>query len=333
MRSYASLCVLCYLLFLLLPLPLLSSAAADRVTEPASTTAASAVTSTTAADQAAATEKGEEAVFKVLDTAANVIYTFTERDFLVYTVAAEMPASYPEEALKAQAVATYTYYTYQRNRGLEGLNGAHFSDVPSSFPEAYSAEALKKRWGDDYNANLSKITQAVDAVTGKLIRYNGSPIFAAYHSCNNGKTESAKTVWGTDYPYLQSVASSGDSLSPAAASTVTVTDKDFAAAFSELSLSGNASQWITGTPAVSGAGTVTALTIGGKTFTGREVRTALNLRSACFTVKHTDKGFVFSVTGYGHGVGMSQYGAKTMAEQGLSYQEILTHYYTGVTVQ
>lgn len=330
MRSYISLCVLCYLLFFLLPLPLLYSAAADEPTSPSAQTTSS---TTAATEQSTKTEEPASAVFKVLDTAANVIYTFTERDFLIYTVAAEMPASYPEEALKAQAIATYTYYSYQRNRQLENLNGAHFSDVPSSFPESYSADALKKRWGDDYNANLLKITQAVDAVAGKQLLYNGSPIFAAYHSCNSGKTESAKTVWGTEYPYLQSVASSGDTLSPAASSTVTVSDKDFAAAFPDLTLTGNASQWITGTPTVSAAGTVTALTVGGKTFTGREVRSALNLRSACFSVKHTDEGFVFSVTGYGHGVGMSQYGAKTMAEQGLSYDEIVSHYYTGVTIQ
>lgn len=328
MRSYLSLCALCYVLFLLIPLPFLRTAADEPAPSPTATTTQTTLTTTTTTT----TKPQTAAVFKVLDADADVIYTFTERDFLIYTVAAEMPASYPEEALKAQAVATYTYYTYQKNRKLEGMQGAHFSDAPA-FPESYSVDALKKRWGDSYDANLKKITTAVDAVAGELIQYDGKPIFAAYHSCNSGRTESAKTVWGSDYAYLQSVPSSGDTLSSAMASTVTIADNDFAKAFPALALSGDAADWITGTPETSAAGTVTAITIGGKTFTGREVRSALGLRSACFTVKHGKDGFTFNVKGYGHGVGLSQHGAKAMADQGFTYDEILKHYYTDVTIK
>ncbi len=323
MRSYLSLCLLCYVLFLLLPLPFLALAATPQAEDkpPAPTTPAPT-----------APTVENTAVFKVLDASADVIYTFTERDFLIYTVAAEMPASYPLEALKAQAVASYTYYTYQKNRKLEGLGGADFSDAPS-FPEAYSPEALEKRWGDDHQTYLKKIAQAVDEVAGKLIYYDNSPIFAAYHSCNSGRTASSKTIWDTDYAYLQSVVSSGDALSPTVTSTVTVTDADFAAAFPAVSLTGDASAWISGTPTVAENGTVTAITVGGTTLHGRDVRTALGLRSACFTVTHTDGAFTFTVQGYGHGVGMSQFGAKAMADQGFTYTEILQHYYTGVTIK
>ena len=303
--------------------------------QPPSTTVKTTTNKTTSSTKpsAATTKDDAQAVFRVLDAKADVIYTFAERDFLIYTVAAEMPASYPVEALKAQAVASYTYYTYQRNRELEGLHGADFSDPPSSFPDSYSTDALKQRWGDKYDTYLKKIADAVDAVAGEMVRYKNEPIFAAYHSCNGGTTETAKTVWGVEYRYLQSVNSSGDTLSPNVSSTVTVSDKAFAAAFPELKLSGDPDTWITGKPIVSDAGTVTAITIGEETLSGREVRTAFDLRSACFTVEHTKDGFVFSVTGYGHGVGMSQYGAKSLADQGFDYKEILQHYYTDTVVK
>ena len=323
MKAYIGICVLCYCLFLLMPLPTLRPAALSS-DEPTVTP--------TPSDEP---DHSNQAVFKVLDEDAGVIYTFSERDFLIYTVASEMPASYPLEALKAQAVASYTYYTYEKNRQAENaaLQGADFTAVPSSFPETYSPEGLKKYWGDNYDKHLQTIAAAVDAVYGKQIVYDGSPIFAAYHSANAGKTESSSIVWGTEFPYLQPVVSSGDTLSPHYNSTVTVSDADFAAAFPSLSLTGDAHTWISGTPTVSDSKTVTAITIGGTSFTGKQVRDALNLRSACFSVTHTQNGFLFTVSGYGHGVGMSQYGAKAMADQGFTYDEILRHYYSGVSIE
>lgn len=327
MRSYLALCALCYLLLLALPLPWLTSATAPS-SLPTSTTTSSAATTTLGTTPT--TSEKTEAVFNVLDKSAGVIYTFTERDFLIYTVAAEMPASYPTEALKAQAVASYTYYTYQRARDLEGMQGADFDDAPS-FPQAYSSESLKTLWGDKYDTYLKKIADAVDAVEGELVRYDGKPIFAAYHSCNSGRTASSETVWGSQYPYLQSVISSGDTVSSSMTTTVTVSDSKFAAAFPKLSLTGDASTWI-GKSTTADGGIVTSIAIGGTQLTGREVRSALGLRSACFTVTHGKEGFTFTVKGYGHAVGMSQQGAKAMADQGFSYKEILQHYYTDTTV-
>lgn len=336
MKSYVLLCCLCYVLFLLLALPTLqfTPARADEPDKPPTSVSSPGIPPVDSSDDAKdQTPDDPEAVFRVLDASANVVYTFTERDFLIYTVAAELPASYPPEALKAQAVAAYTYYTYQKNRHAAGVEGADFSDVPGDFPSSYTTDALKERWGDQYEHYLQKIADAVDSVAGEMMLYEGKPIFAAYHSCNSGMTETAKTVWGVDYPYLQSVASSGDALSPKYTSTATVSDKEFAAAFPDLKLTGDAAGWISGTPTVSAAGTVTAITIGGKEYTGREVRSALELRSACFTVTHGKDGFTFTVKGYGHGVGMSQYGAKEMADRGFTYEEILKHYYHGVTLE
>ncbi|MBQ9964203.1 MAG: SpoIID/LytB domain-containing protein [Clostridia bacterium] len=324
MKAYLGICAICYCLFLLLPLSTL------RVPEPTPTPTPPVVTP----DEPSTLPETDTAVFKVLDANAGVIYTFAERDFLIYTVAAEMPASYPEEALKAQAVASYTYYTYEKSRQADNaaLQGADFSAVPASFPTTYSPEGLKTLWGDSYDKHLQTIAAAVDAVYGKRILFNGEPIFAAYHSANAGRTEAASVIWGNEFAYLQPVVSSGDTVSPHYNTTTVITDADFAAAFPALSLSGDANGWITGTPTVSESGTVTAITIGGQTFSGKDVREALGLKSACFSVTHGADGFTFTVSGYGHGVGMSQHGAKTMAEQGFTYVEILKHYYTGTTV-
>lgn len=338
MKRYGILLLCCYLILLLLPLPALGVLKEDKPSAPSPGSAASSPISDTASDTSE--PEADQAVFKVLDTEADVIYTFNERDFVLYTVAAEMLPTYHVEALKAQAVATYTYYCYQRERRRENpdpeLKGADFSDVPSTFPALYSPDGLKERWGGQYDAYLEKVAGAVDEVLGKHMLYEGKDIFAAYHSTSSGTTESAETVWGKDYPYLQPVSSPGDKLSPDYQSDVSFTPEQFAEAMnahiSGLTLEGDAAGWITGSPTLSDSGTVTAITIGGVELTGKQVREALDLRSACFTVEYKDGSFVFAVHGYGHGVGMSQYGADYMARQGATWEEILNHYYTGITI-
>ncbi|MBR2338354.1 MAG: SpoIID/LytB domain-containing protein [Clostridia bacterium] len=328
MKPYVILCAVCYALLLLIPLPLLPSGSGDTAG-----TAADAGTDKPTSTTAPAT--AEKETFTVLDTSAGVLYTFAQRDFLIYTVAAEMPASYHAEALKAQAVAAYTYYSYEKllNADSKTLQGADSSRLPASFPATYSPEGLRTLWGDSYDTHLKAVAAAVDAVLGEQILYENKPILAAYHHRNWGRTETAGVVWGTDQPYLQSVVSSGDLADANGISTVTVSDKEFAAAFDGLSLTGDAGSWIGGEPVCSPAGSVTSLTVGGKAFTGTEVREAFSLRSACFTVSHGENGFTFQVKGDGHGVGLSQCGADAMAQQGFSYKEILQHYYTGVTIE
>lgn len=319
MKWYALIGAACYVLLLLIPLPLLpSSAGTVNIGEP----------STSAAE----TDEPAETI-KILDASAGVIYTFEERDFIIYTVAAEMPALYEPEALKAQAVATYTYYMYEKSRNADKaeLQGADTTQVPDTFPASYSPEGLREKWGDKYATHLTTIAQAVDSVLGQQILYEGQPILAVYHAANWGKTETAGVVWGSEYPYLQSVDSAGDAAHEDCTSAVTVGDKAFSAAFGGLE--GEAATWITGEITRSPAGSVTAITVGGKTYTGREVREKLGLRSACFTVTHGEEEFTFEVRGYGHGVGLSQVGANALAKEGYTYKEILEHYYTGVTVE
>ncbi len=314
MKGYGWLFVVCYAVITLLPLPLLPKEMPSL--------GAAVTTPTTGAD------KPTEDSITVLDAAAGVLYTFAERDFLIYTVAAEMPASYHPEALKAQAVATYTYYTREKavNAGKADLQGADTAQVPTSFPQSYSPEGLQEKWGNDYDKHLTAVAAAVDAVLGQTLTYEGEPILAVYHARNGGRTETAGVVWGKDYPYLSSVVSSADA--EKGSERVVIAAADVAAAFAELTLTGDAAAWI-GKPTVTSAGTVTALTVGGTVFTGGQVRERLGLKSACFTVTYTAEGFVFEVKGHGHGVGMSQVGAGGMAAQGFTYKEILAHYYPG----
>ena len=326
MKTVVLVCAVCYALLLLLPMPYLFDTAAPSPSQPGTTTAPPPNTP--------ATPEPPTETITVLDDDAGVLYTFDVRDFLIYTVASEMPASYHEEALKAQAVAAYTYYLYEKehNADNEKLQGADTSRVPGSFPTYYSPEGLQSLWGDNYEKNLQKIAAAVDSVFGKRVTYDGKTALAVYHSGNWGRTETAAVVWGNDYPYLQSVVSTGDLTAESCYSTVTVSETDLKAAFSDVTFSGTADSWVQSDPIRSEAGTVTAIRIGDKTFTGKEVRTALSLRSACFTVVYQAGEFTFTVRGHGHGVGMSQVGANAMAKDGFTYEEILHHYYPSATV-
>ena len=350
MKQYGILIVMVILVLMLLPLPAFfskttsdnpstsqtSSQTTNTQNRPESSDTESSVSTTTSP-----TATDEKDSFKVLDTKTGNVIEINERDFIISTVACEMYPSYHTEALKAQAVAAYTYYSVQRNKNQSKLNpalkGADFSDVPNGFPEYYSVEGLKKRWGTQFDTYYNKIKNAVDAVFGKKIYYKDEAIVAAYHSIGLGETENAKVVWGSEYAYLKSVPSPGDKLSPNYQSTAVFKETDFKNKILTLDksvkFSNDPSSWISGTPKASEAGTVTAITVGDKTFTGAQIRTAFGLRSACFTVRYSNKSFEFTVHGYGHGVGMSQYGADYLARQGSDWQEILHYYYTDIEIK
>lgn len=333
MKGYLWLCVLVTVLLLVLPLqtfgmnnPPAPAPAPDPA--PAATTA-----STTAPTEAVNTVPGGE--FRV--AVADEVITVDERTFLIGTLAAEMYPTYHIEALKAQAVAAYTYYGYERDAARQKGEAADFDDVPSTFPALYSEEGLRTRFGDKFGEYYAKLCEAVDAVFGQRIYYEGEPIMAVYHAMSAEQTETAGVIWGKDLPYLRPVKNPGDTLAPSYESVVTVTVTDFAAAVQEAgaTLSGDAGSWIdTAGIARSASGTVTAVKVGDQTFTGRQLRALFGLRSAVFTVEYrAGAGFVFTVHGYGHGVGMSQYGADCLAAAGKDYREILQYYYTGVTVE
>lgn len=257
--------------------------------------------------------------------------------YLAGVVRAEMPAAFEMEALKAQAVAARTYTLYKLQ---SGGNHGETADVCTDHAccQAYlNAEAARANWGDRAAAYEAKVESAVRETDGEAILYGGVPILAVFHSSSAGRTRAAGEVWVNDLPYLRPVDSPepGDRI-PNYYSRVEFPSEELKAkllaAFPEADLSGSMEDWLKD-PAADSAGNVGTVSVGGVAAKGTQVRAALGLRSACFTWEAQEGGMAFFVTGYGHGVGLSQYGASAMAAAGADYREILTHYYTGVTVE
>lgn len=233
-------------------------------------------------------------------------------DYLTGVVLGEMPASFDLEALKAQAVAARTYTLKHL------MDGKTLSD-DSSVCQAYLPVDTAS------SENLQKVREAVEATDGQVLTYDGALITATYFSCSGGQTEDASAVWGGSVPYLVSVDSPGEEFAAVFESTVSIPRSDF---LSALGISDAAVSAVTYTA----GGGVDTITIGGKVFSGTELRNQFSLRSTIFTLSTGQDTVEFSVRGNGHRVGMSQYGAQAMAEAGSTYEEILTHYYTGVTI-
>lgn len=333
MKGYTIILLLCTALMLLMPLPALPRDT-TAATTPTDTTAAP--TSSTAPTTTTTVSNQDKPIFRIL-VGDNVV-ELEEREFLIRTLAYEMAPAYHEEALKAQAVAAYTYHArrraIQQKKPDPTLKGADFVTTDSTFPGNYTTVGLRAKWGDNYTANYQKICAAVDAVLGKTITHDGELIDACYFAISSGSTEDAATLWGNDVPYLRAVASPGDRLAPDYQTTVTLTTDEMReklSAIDGVTLGKEPATWI-GTPTCSKAGTVTAVTVGSQSLKGTDVRQALGLRSACFTCTYEGGTFTLTIKGYGHGVGMSQYGADYLARQGYSWQEILQYYYTGITI-
>ena len=334
MKGYGLLLLVAALLLLLIPLPALSRGEATD-TPPAETQTTESTTQTTAPTQTR--PDTDEAVFRIL--CGEEVVTLSDREFLFRTLAMEMPAAYHEEALKAQAVAAFTYSHRRRLAQADNpdpaLNGADFITPNENFPQNYTEEKLRERWGDHYDEYTAKLTDVVTAVWGQTIIYEGKLIDACFHAVSNGQTETAEAVWGAEVPYLQAVASPGDADAPGYRSTAAFTPDQVRELLKEeegIHLSDDPADWF-GEPTLSAAGTVATQSVGGKQLAGTRIRTLFGLRSASFGVTYDEGVFTFAVRGYGHGVGMSQHGANVLAKQGYTYKEILQHYYTGVTLE
>ena len=269
---------------------------------------------------------------RVLD--GDTVTEMSFSDYLQGVLRAEMPASFAQDALCAQAVAarTYTYYKMQN-----GGNHGDTADICTDHTccQAFLAkEKAAENWGKNAERYEAKIENAVSATDGQVMLYGGTPILAVFHSSSAGETWNSGQVWAQDLPYLQSVSSPEGEGVPNYYSTVELTEAEFRekflAARPEADLSGPASEWIQD-PVTDGVH-VERITIGGVPVSGPSVRSIFGLRSASFTAEAGDGKITFYVTGYGHGVGMSQYGANAMAEAGSTWREILAHYYTGVTI-
>lgn len=246
--------------------------------------------------------------------------------YLVGVVLAEMPASFELEALKAQAVVARTY-TLRAHEGKSKHESAAVC-TDSSCCQAYCSEdAYLSRGGTE--DNVRKICTAVEETAGQVLTYEGSLIEATYFSCSGGATEDAVAVWGTDVPYLKSVVSPGEENAAYYTDSMTFTVSELEQL---LDISSNGGIAIEDISYTAGGG-VAEITICGIPFQGTEVRKLLGLRSTVFTITTEGEGVTFHTRGFGHRVGMSQYGADAMAVAGSSYQDILRHYYQGANLE
>lgn len=246
----------------------------------------------------------------------------TQRDdklenYVIGVVAGEMSVSFPYEALKAQAVASRTY-------AVRGANGNKNFDYTKLKQNYISVDKMKKMWGKSFDENYKKISQCVNATQGEILEYNNEPILAVFCSTSNGETENCKDVWGQDLQYLTSVESTGDKYSPYYNGTVTVSAKTVKSIFGSENIA---------IKERTSAGYVATVSIGGKEFSGEKIRTTFHLKSCDFTITRNRSDIVFKTKGYGHGVGMSQYGAVYMANNGTKYIDILSHYYKNTNIK
>ena len=257
--------------------------------------------------------------------------------YLTGVVRGEMPASFEMEALRAQAAAERSYVYYQLAAGRKDAHpDADFCTDHTCCSAYLSETAAREKWGGDFAPWNTRVEQAVSDTDGQVVLYNGRPILAVFHSSSAGRTAAAGDVWSGDLPYLVSVDSpEGEETVPNYYSTVTFTAAEakekLLAAHPELKLSGTPDRWF-GAAAENGSGRVETVSVGGTDIEGTELRRIFGLRSACFTVAADSESVTFRGTGYGHGVGMSQYGANQLAREGKTWQEILEWYYTGATV-
>ncbi|WP_026563121.1 stage II sporulation protein D [Bacillus sp. J37] len=251
-------------------------------------------------------------------------------EYVIGVVASEMPAEFETEALKAQALAARTYITKQLMNGpISTPDGAAVTDT--QMHQVYkNPEELKAIWGDKYESKLQKITAAVAATQGKILTYQDQPIDASFFSTSNGYTENSEAYWTEAIPYLKSVKSSWDKNSPKFYDKKVITIKDFE---SKLGVKLDTSSGTVGKITELTPGKrVAKVEIDGKQFTGRQIREELGLKSSDFTWEIKGDSVVIETKGFGHGVGMSQYGANFMAEDGKTYEEIIAHYYNGTKV-
>jgi stage II sporulation protein D len=263
-------------------------------------------------------------------------------EYIEGVVAAEMPATFHLEALKAQALVARTYIINRLRSGkLEDMKewgtlgeSAHVTDTVLHQTFLTQSE-LKKMWGDQFEKHLSRIKQAVSETEGEVITYQGEPIYAAFFSTSNGKTENAEEYFGKAFPYLKSVSSEWDQVSPKYQQQKIILWNDLLkqlARIRPLPLSLQPDPQSIRVLGYTSGGRVSKVKIGNQTYTGREIREALGLASNDFRYQIQGNKVIFTTYGYGHGVGLSQWGANLLAQRGKKVTEIIQHYYQGVSI-
>ncbi len=264
-------------------------------------------------------EVKEEIKLALKDTLTGEIKNIELEDYIVGVVAGEMPASFNEEALKAQAIASRTYAMYK----MKNSNGTYDLVTDKTNQVYITEDKMKKLWQENFDYYFEKIKKAVYDTKDLIMTYNGDIILSMYFARSNGKTEDAILVFGSNEKYLKSVESPEESL----ISEVTISKDEFC---NKLNISCDAIN--ISNVLKSSSGRINSLNINGKTFKGTEIRTLFDLKSTDFDISIGSE-IKFVTKGYGHGVGMSQYGANKLAQNGKNYEEILKHYYQNINIE
>lgn len=259
-------------------------------------------------------------------------------EYLYGVVSAEMPASYEKEALKAQAIVARTYTIYQAMNNGSKHENADICDDYGCCQAWISKEDRFAKWNEnEAESNWQKIVECVDDTTGKIILYDEKPINAFFHSNSGGITETSLNIWGgIDYPYLKSVETSGEDGYNQYSSEVVLSKEELInkmkEKYSDFEIDFNTEECIKILELTS-SNRVKTIKIGNKEIAGTEARSIFGLKSTNFTFEINGENIKFSVKGYGHGVGMSQTGADSMAKAGANYEEIIKHFYTDVEIK
>ena len=243
-------------------------------------------------------------------------------EYIKGVVSGEMPANYELEALKAQAVAARSYALYH-------MNGKEYDVTNTTSSQVYLEEKdLKEKWGKDYDKNIKKIENAIKETSGEYLTYKGEKVDAMFFAVSTGKTENSEEVFVSKLPYLRSVSSTWDEKSPAFTDSVTINIKDF---YNNLNIPYEDNLEIEVLEKTS-TGRIKKLKINGYEINGRDLQTKLKLKSNYFEIIKKENNIIINTKGYGHGVGMSQFGANEMAKEGNNYKKILKHYYEGTEI-
>lgn len=279
---------------------------------------------------------GKYNTVKLLHNDTNEVEELELDDYLLGVVSSEMPASFEKEALKAQAIVARTYTIYKITEGNKHEN-ADICDNSKCCQAWISKNDRLSKWNEEERElNWTKIEEAVNSTKGKIITYEGKAINAFFHSNSGGITDTATAVWGgTNYPYLQAVQTSGEDSYSQYSSQIEISRNDFISKIKEYHkdffIDFNNADSIKIIDYTDGE-RVKTIKIGNLELTGTEVRNIFGLKSAKFQINFEGENIKFNVTGYGHGVGMSQTGADSMAKQGKNSEEIIKHYYSRVEI-
>lgn len=280
----------------------------------------------------------QEASVELYRTALDKTVTLTMEDYLVGVVAAEVPASFEPEALKAQAIVARTYTLRKINGGATGPGGTAICDNYAYCQAYMDDEQLREKWGDAFTENYQKVKTAVTDTTGKVVLYEGELALTPYHSTCGGKTASAAEVWGTAYPYLVSVDCRWDTDAARYKEDFTFALADMPELLGEngvATVSLTSAQRQREVPKIldkTASGRVSHLSYGGMELEGTAFRSKLGINSTNFTFDVDGGTLIVHTRGYGHGVGLCQYGANGMAKEGKTAAEIIAYYYKGVEI-